>query len=433
MKDIISLAKRKGFVYPSSLIYGGFSSSYDFGPRGVLLKSNLKKMWWDEMTKKNDHIFGLDASIIMNPQVWKASGHLSKGFADKLTECKNCHKRFKDLDDVKKCPQCGGELTPPREFNLMMKTFIGPVEDDASVSYLRAETCQGIFINFKNVMESMRANLPFGIAQIGKSFRNEITPGNFIFRMREFEQMEMQWFCKKQKANNFFEFWLKKRLKWYENFGIDMRKIRTVEVGKAKRAHYAQRQIDIEYLFPFGWGEIEGIHNRGDWDLKTHSLHSEEDFKGDGEYPWVIETSAGVERIFLAFLVDSYKQLESSRNQKLEKKEVVLKIDRRLAPTKVAVFPLLKNKEDLVKKAKEIFSKVKTNFDAIYDETGSIGRRYRRQDEVGTPFCITIDFDTLKDNTVTIRERDTMDQIRINVNNLENKLCKFFKGEDFIN
>ncbi len=432
IKEIISLTKRKGFVYPSSLIYGGFSSSYDFGPRGVLLKKNLKEEWWNEMTRNRDDVFGLDASIIMNPKTWEASGHLSKGFADKLSECKKCHKRFKDLENDQKCPECKGELTPPREFNLMMKTFIGPVEDDAAVTYLRAETCQGIFVNFKNVMNSMRADLPFGIAQIGKSFRNEITPGNFIFRMREFEQMEMQWFCKKEDADNFFEFWLDKRLKWYEGLGIDMKKLRKVEVGEEERAHYAKRQVDIEYLFPFGWGEIEGIHNRGDWDLKTHSDHSGEDFSIEGEFPWVIETSVGVERSLLAFLVDSYTRLDDGRDESSDRKETVLKIDRRLAPTKVAVFPLLKNKKELVDKAKEVFSEIKKEFDAVYDETGSIGKRYRRQDEVGTPFCITIDFDTIEDNTVTVRERDTMNQMRVEIENLGKKIKEFMNNGDFV-
>lgn len=435
-KKIISLTKRKGFVFPSSLIYGGFSSTYDFGPRGAALKNNLKKAWWNEMTKRQKDVVGLDSAIIMNPEIWQASGHLSKGFADKLSECKSCHQRFKDLEEdgksTEECPNCGGELMDPRDFNLMMKTFVGPVEDNATTAYLRAETCQGIFVNFKNVMDSMRVDLPFGIAQIGKSFRNEITPGNFIFRMREFEQMEMQWFCKKEDADDFFEFWLNQRLNWYERMGIDMSKLRKNEIGEDERAHYAQRQVDIEYKFPFGWGEIEGIHNRGDWDLSNHSKHSDADFEVDGEYPWVIETSIGVERSFLAFLTDSYHEMEEGREDDSGKKETVLRIGRKLAPTKVAVFPLLKNKESLVEKAEEVFDKIRKDFDSIYDETGSIGKRYRRQDEVGTPLCVTVDFDSLEDDSVTIRERDSMKQIRVNIEDLNKVISQFMKGEEFV-
>ncbi len=436
VKKIISLTKRKGFVFPSSLIYGGFSSTYDFGPRGVELKRNLKNEWWKEMTKKQKDVVGLDSSIIMNPEIWQASGHLSKGFADKLSECKDCHKRFKDLEedgkDIEECPSCGGELMEPRDFNLMMKTFVGPVEDDATTAYLRAETCQGIFVNFKNVMDSMRVDLPFGIAQVGKSFRNEITPGNFIFRMREFEQMEMQWFCKEEDADEFFEFWLEQRLKWYERMGIDMDKIRKNEIGEEERAHYARRQVDIEYKFPFGWGEIEGVHNRGDWDLSNHSKHSNEDLAVDGEYPWVIETSIGVERSFLAFLTDAFEELEDGRDDSSDRTEKILRFDRKLAPTKVAVFPLLKNKKELVEKAQEVFGQIREDFATVYDETGSIGKRYRRQDEVGTPLCVTVDFDSLEDNSVTIRERDSMKQIRVDINNLNDIVEKFLNGEKFI-
>jgi glycyl-tRNA synthetase len=430
-KKIISLTKRKGFVYPSSLIYGGFSSTYDFGPRGVALKNNIKNEWWKEMNRRQKDVVGLDSSIIMNPKVWQASGHLTKGFADKLSECKECHKRFKDLEDENKCPNCGGELTPPRDFNLMMKTFVGPVEEEATTAYLRAETCQGIFVNFKNIMDSMRVDIPFGIAQIGKSFRNEITPGNFIFRMREFEQMEMQWFCKKEESDDFFEYWLDQRLKWYERMGLDMSKLRKNEIEEDERAHYAQRQVDIEYKFPFGWGEIEGIHNRGDWDLSNHSKHSEEDFAIDGDYPWVIETSVGVERSLFAFLVDSFEEIKKGRDDS-NKTETVLRLDKKLAPTKVAVFPLLKNKEELVEKAKEVFEEIKLDFDVVYDETGSIGKRYRRQDEVGTPLCITVDFDSLEDNSVTVRERDSMKQIRVDIKELKSIIRKFLKGDEFL-
>ncbi len=383
------------------------------------------------MTRNQKDVVGLDSSIIMNPKVWEASGHLSKGFADKLSECKKCHQRFKDLEEREDCPECGGELTKPREFNLMMKTFVGPVEEEANTAYLRAETCQGIFVNFKNVMDSMRVDLPFGIAQIGKSFRNEITPKNFIFRTREFEQMEMQWFCKEDEANDFFEFWLEQRLKWYQKMGMDMDKIRKNEIGEGDRAHYAKRQVDIEYRFPFGWGEIEGVHYRGDWDLRTHSKHSKEDLTVDGDYPNVIETSVGVERSLFAFLVDSYHELEEGRGKGSGRKEAVLRLSRNLAPVKLAVFPLLKNKEDLVEKAKTIFDDLKSEFDIIYDETGSIGKRYRRQDEIGTPLCLTVDFDSLEDNSVTLRERDSMDQIRVNVKDLKKVVRAFLKGSEF--
>ena len=434
IKKIISLTKRKGFVFPSSAIYGGFSSTYDFGPRGAALKKNLKDEWWKEMTRRKD-VLGLDSSIIMNPKVWEASGHLSKGFADQLSECKDCHKRFKDLaedgESTTECPDCGGELMEPRDFNLMMKTFVGPVEDSATTAYLRAETCQGIFVNFKNVTDSMRVDLPFGIAQIGKSFRNEITPGNFIFRMREFEQMEMQWFCKEDEADEFFDFWLEQRLKWYEKMGMDMDKIRKNEIGEEERAHYAKRQVDIEYKFPFGWGEIEGIHNRGDWDLSNHSKHSDEDLAVDGDYPWVIETSVGVERAFLAFLVDAFDELDEGRDDSSQRTEKVLRLSRRLAPTKVAVFPLLKNKPELVEKAEDVFNDLQGSFACVYDETGSIGKRYRRQDEVGTPFCVTIDFDTLEDDSVTIRDRDSMEQIRVSIDRLEAVIGKYLDGKEF--
>ncbi len=429
-KKIISLTKRKGFVYPSSLIYGGFSSTYDFGPRGAALKKNLKEEWWKEMTRERKDVVGLDSSIVMNPKIWEASGHLSKGFADKLSECKSCHNRFKDLEDENECPSCGGDLMAPRDFNLMMKTFVGPVEEKATTAYLRAETCQGIFVNFKNVVDSMRVDLPFGIAQIGKSFRNEITPGNFIFRMREFEQMEMQWFCKKEEADDFFEFWLEKRLEWYEKMGLDTDKLRAVEIGEEERAHYARRQVDLEYKFPFGWGEIEGIHNRGDWDLSNHSKNSGEDLFVDGECPWVIETSVGVERSLLAFLVDSYDEMEEGRDSG-DREEVVLRIDPKLAPTKVAVFPLVKNKEKLTEKAKSVFDEVRKDFDTVYDASGSIGKRYRRQDEVGTPLCVTVDFDSLEDEGVTIRERDTMKQIRVPIKSLKEKINLFLEGEEF--
>ena len=418
VEKIISFTKRRGFIFPSSEIYGGFESGYDYGPLGVELKNNIKSVWWNEMTKIQDNIVGIDTSILMNPRVWEASGHLTAGFADELTECKKCHHRFKkDLLKGDSCPDCGGVLTEARKFNLMMKTHIGPLEDEASVAYLRAETAQGIYLNFKNVLQSMRMKLPFGIAQIGKSFRNEITPKNFIFRTREFEQMEMQWFCDKKDTAKFFDYWLEARLNWYYSLGISDKNIRTFEVPKNDLAHYAKRAVDIEYKFPFGWKEIEGIHNRGDWDLANHSKHSGEDLSYEGSFPHVIETSAGVDRSFFAFLTEAYSEIEGGRSGKGDM-EVYFKIDKRLAPIKVAVLPLVKNKENIVSKAKEVYNLLRQDFSALYDESGSIGRRYRRLDEIGCVLAVTIDFDTLDDHSVTVRDRDTMQQKRIKIEEL---------------
>ncbi len=435
MQKIISLSKRRGFIFPSSDIYGGFGSCYDFGPLGVEMKRNIKNLWWDAMLKKHDGIVGLDASILMSPKVWQASGHLTAGFADELVECKKCHKRFK-LDEIsgsKKCPECGGELTKPRRFNLMMKTFVGSVENEAATTYLRAETCQGIYVNFLNVLNSMRMKLPLGIAQIGKAFRNEITPGNYVFRVREFEQMEMQWFCKPSEDNKWFNFWKKERLNWYLNLGIKKKDLKLVEVPEKDRAHYAKRQVDIEYQFPFGWKEIEGVHNRGDWDLSNHSKHSGQDLsyfddQSNKKYiPHIIETSVGVERILLMFLCNSYKEIKGGRTittQSAKEIESVLELDKRLAPIKVIVLPLVRNKPELIKKADKVYNLLKTEFVTQYDEVGSIGRRYRRADEIGIPFAVTIDFDTLKDDTVTIRDRDTMKQKRVKTNQLVDILNK---------
>jgi len=426
MQKIISLTKRRGFVFPSSEIYGGFASCYDFGPLGVEMKNNIKNAWWSEMTKKQENIVGLDAAILMSPRVWQASGHLTAGFADELVECKKCHKRFKK-DEIgrgsasNKCPECGGSLTKPKKFNLMMKTFVGSVEDKAATTYLRAETCQGIYVNFTNVLNSMRLKLPFGIAQIGKAFRNEITPGNFIYRTREFEQMEMQWFCTPKEANKFFEYWKKARVKWYLDLGIDKKKLRAIEVPAKERAHYARRQVDIEYKFPFGWQEIEGVHNRGNYDLSNHSKHSGQDLKYEGYFPYIVENSAGADRSFLTFLVDAYREVKGGRTETTEavkEVEVLLKLDKKIAPVKVAILPLVKNKPALVKKAKEVYKLLKPYFYCQYDEVGSIGRRYRRIDEIGCPFAVTIDFDTLKKNDVTLRDRDTMKQKRIKIKEL---------------
>jgi len=421
MQKITSLAKRRGFIFPSSEIYGGFGSGYDFGPLGVEMKNNIKKIWWDEMTKTQENIVGLDAAILMSPKVWSASGHLTAGFADELVECQKCHKRFR-LDEIKgKCPECAGMLSKPRKFNLMMKTSVGSVETEASTTYLRAETCQGIYVNFENVLNSMRQKLPFGIAQIGKAFRNEITPGNFIYRTREFEQMEMQWFCSPKEADKFFDYWQKQRMKWYLDLGIKKTALRAIEIPAEERAHYAKRQIDIEYHFPFGWQEIEGVHNRGDYDLSNHSKHSGKDLQYEGYYPYIIETSAGADRSFLTFLIDAFQEIKGGRTkttQASKEVEVLLKLDKKLAPVKMAVLPLVRNKPELVKKAKEVYKLLKPHFVCQYDELGSIGRRYRRQDEVGTILCLTCDFQTLEDDTLTIRNRDTMKQTRVKIKEL---------------
>jgi len=434
MPKIVSLCKRRGFIFPSSEIYGGFGSCYDFGPLGVEMKNNIKKAWWEEMTGVQKNIVGLDAAILMKPEVWQASGHLTAGFADELVECKSCHKRFKadELRDrggtvPKGCPECGGQFTEPRKFNLMMKTFVGPVEDEAAQAYLRAETCQGIYVNFENILNSMRLKIPFGVAQIGKAFRNEITPGDFIYRTREFEQMELQWFCHPKEAKKYFDFWKKERLNWYINLGIKKENLRAIEVPAKERAHYAQRQVDIEYHFPFGWREIEGVHNRGDWDLSNHSKHSGKDLKYYNEetrekyFPYIIETSGGADRSFLAFLCEAYQEIKGGRTKttKATKEiEVLLKLHKKLAPIKVAVLPLVRNKPELIKKAKEVYQILKSQFSAQYDELGSIGRRYRRMDEVGVPLSLTIDFESLEQEDLTIRDRDTMRQERVKISDL---------------
>ncbi len=429
MEQIISLAKRRGFIFPSSSIYGGFGSVYDYGPLGAELKSNIKKAWWHSIVQMHEDVVGVDAAVLMSSKVWEASGHLSSGFADPLVECKKCHERFRadkppaegGADGETKCPACGGELTEARKFNLMMKTHVGPVEDENTVAYLRAETAQGIFMNYKNVLDSSRVKIPFGIAQIGKAFRNEITPGNFIYRTREFEQMELEYFVNPKEAEKFFEQWKEERMRWYLDLGAKKENLRFREHEKSELAHYARKAVDIEYNFPFGWREIEGIHDRGDWDLSNHAKHGGEELKYENYYPYVIETSAGADRSLLAFLLDAFEQVKGGRTETTESKkeeETVLKLHKSLAPIKVAVLPLVKNKPEIVGKAKEVFNLLNAHFMIQYDEQGSIGRRYRRQDEIGTPFCVTVDFDTLNDNAVTVRDRDTMGQERIGVDRL---------------
>jgi len=410
MDKLVSLAKRRGYVFQSSEIYGGINSCYDYGPLGTELKKNIKELWWKSMVYERDDIEGIDASILMHPRVWHASGHV-EGFTDPLVDCKNCKLRWRadQIELEKGCPNCGGELTEPRMFNLMFKTFMGPVEDASSVVYLRPETAQGIYVNFHNVREASRQKIPFGIAQIGKAFRNEITPGNFIFRTREFEQMEMQYFVRPGTDMEYFEYWKEQRIKWYDRLGIRRDKLRFHEHGPDELAHYARAAFDIEYEFPFGWSEIEGIHNRTDFDLSRHQEFSGKDLKYydqeiDQKYiPYVIETSTGVDRLMLTALVDAYEE---------EEERVVLRLKPQIAPIKAAVLPLVK-KDGMPEVAHNIIEGLRPYFKVFYDEAGSIGRRYRRQDEAGTPFGITVDGQTLDDGTVTVRDRDSMAQERI--------------------
>jgi len=430
MEKIVSLCRRRGYIFPSSEIYGGLSSCWDYGPLGVELKRNVKQAWWQAVVRERDDMVGLDASILMHPQVWAASGHL-EGFADPLVECKNCHLRYRsDELEGDKCPSCGGELTEPRLFNLMFKTFMGPVEEDASVGYLRPETAQGMFVNFENVLGTTRKRLPFGMAQIGKAFRNEITTGNFIFRSREFEQMEIEYFVKPGTDGEWFDHWLTERLNWYIKLGIRKENLRLREHSKEELAHYARACSDVDYLFPMGWSELEGIANRGDFDLTQHARHSGKDLSYFDEetkehiVPFVIEPSAGVDRSVLAFLCDAYDE-EPDKDEI----RVLLRLHPALAPYKVAVLPLSR-REQLVAAAKDVYADLRQCWMVAYDDAQSIGRRYRRQDEIGTPFCVTIDFQSLEDNQVTIRERDSMNQIRIPIAELGTALDAKLGGED---
>ncbi|MBN1778770.1 MAG: glycine--tRNA ligase [Candidatus Buchananbacteria bacterium] len=445
MEKIVSLAKRRGFIFQSSEIYGGLNSFYDYGPLGVELKNNIKKAWWQAMVYQHSNIVGLDSAILMHPKIWEASGHIAN-FTDPLVDCKKCKKRFRadhlleaagikpDLGtmknppkELKECLECGGQLTEVRQFNLMFKTFMGPVEDAGSVVYLRPETAQGIYVNFQNVMESMRLKLPFGIAQIGKAFRNEITPGNFTFRTREFEQMEMQYFVHPSQADEVFEKFKEARLQWYIDLGIKKENLRFREHEKDELAHYAKRAVDVEYNTPFGWKELEGIHNRGDWDLSRHSEFSGQDLRcvdvGSGEkfFPYIIETSAGADRATLMFLLDAYQEIEGGRTTTTEstkEMETILSFSPKIAPVKIAVLPLSK-KPELNEVSKKVLDSLQSDYFCLYDETQSIGRRYRRQDEIGTLYCVTIDFETLEDQAVTVRDRNTMQQERIAIDQLK--------------
>jgi glycyl-tRNA synthetase len=414
MSTIVSLCKRKGFIFQSSEIYGGLNSCWDYGPLGVELKRNVKEAWWRAMVTNRRDIVGLDAAILMHPKVWEASGHLS-GFTDPLVDCKGCKERFRadHLQDLTKCPKCGGELTGVRKFNLMFKTFMGPVEDQSAVVYMRPETAQGIFVNFLNVQQASRLKPPFGIAQIGKSFRNEITPGNFTYRTREFEQMEMEFFVPAADDQTWYEYWRGQRLSWYKSLGIKPEKLQLREHAKDELAHYAKACCDVEYEFPFGWSELEGIANRADFDLKQHSSASGKSLAFFDEetklrtFPYVIEPAAGADRATLAFLVDAYDV------DKEDAQRVIMRFHPALAPIKAAVLPLVK-KEGMPEKAEKIYKDLLDNsVRAAFDVSSAIGRRYARQDEAGTPFCITVDGQTLEDDTVTVRERDSRQQYRI--------------------
>ena len=450
LQEITSLSKRRGFIYPGSEIYGGLKGFWDYGPLGLELKNNIKREWWKNMVYGREDIVGVDAAIIMNPKVWKASGH-TEAFTDPLVECKKCHKRFRtdhllaetpgtyyegpgvkgkattfgpsgardekpnDFSIVV-CPNCKekGKFSKPRIFNLLTEVLLGATEPK-QMAYLRGEITQGVFVNFKNVIDSTRMKIPFGIAQIGKAFRNEITPGNLTYRSREFEQMELEYFIKpdKKEADKLFQYWKEQRFQWYVSLGMDKKKLRFRPHAEDERAHYARSAEDIEYEAPFGWSEFEGIHNRGDWDLSRHKLDYQEEETGKKYTPWVIEASGGVDRAALFFLIDAYSK---------DKGRVILKLNPRLAPYKAAVFPLLANKKDLVDKARKVHAMLGERFNVAWDKRGNIGKRYFAQDEIGTPFCVTIDFDTLKDGTVTVRDRDTTKQERIKIDSLESHL-----------
>ncbi len=448
--SVVNLSKRRGFVFPSSEIYGGSRSAWDYGPIGVELKENVRRQWWQAMVRGREDVVGLDSSIILAPQVWEASGHVAT-FTDPLTECRNCHKRWRadqlidayvekngkepenGLADIV-CSHCGtrGDFTSPRDFNGMLRTTVGPVEDDSAVHYLRPETAQGIFVNYLNVMTAARKKPPFGIGQTGKSFRNEITPGNFIFRTREFEQMEMEFFVVPGTDEEWHEYWLKQRWDWYIDLGMNPENMRFFEHPAEKRSHYSKRTVDIEYRFRFAgseWAELEGIANRTDFDLKSHTEASGTDLSyfdqesGERWIPYVIEPAAGLTRAVLAFLLDAYDEDEAPNSKGGVDTRTVLRLDPRLSPVKVAVLPLSRN-ENLTPKAKDLAAVLRKRWNIEFDDAGAIGRRYRRQDEIGTPFCVTVDFDSLDDQAVTVRERDSMAQERIGMDALPGWLAE---------
>ncbi|WP_110850654.1 glycine--tRNA ligase [Georgenia satyanarayanai] len=454
LDSVINLAKRRGFVFPSGEIYGGTRSAWDYGPLGVELKENIKRQWWRTVVQAREDVVGLDSSIILPRQVWVASGHVGV-FTDPLTECLSCHKRFRadqmeeEFEEKKgrapegglaeiSCPNCGtrGEWTEPRDFNMMLKTYLGPVEDESGLHYLRPETAQGIFVNFGQVMTTSRKKPPFGIAQIGKSFRNEITPGNFIFRTREFEQMELEFFVEPGTDAEWHQRWIDARTEWYTNLGIKRENLRHYEHPQEKLSHYSTRTVDIEYRFGFSgseWGELEGIANRTDFDLKTHTEHSGQDLsyfdqaKNERWVPYVIEPSAGLTRSLMAFLVEAYSEDEAPNAKGGVDKRTVLKLDPRLAPVKAAVLPLSRN-EQLSPVARNLATELRQYWNVDFDDAGAVGRRYRRQDEIGTPLCVTVDFDTLEDQAVTIRDRDTMTQERVALSQVRSYLAERLVG-----
>lgn len=425
MDKIVALCKRRGFIYPGSEIYGGLGGTWDYGPLGVELKNNIKREWWKEMVQLREDMVGMDSAVMMNPKVWEASGHV-EAFTDPLVECKVCHDRFRadksnEIEVHERSHKEKVEWTEPQKFNLLVKAYLGVVEGKQSEIYLRGEITQGVHVNFKNILDSQRVKIPFGIAQVGKAFRNEITPGNFTFRSREFEQMEVQFFIepKKDEGDRWFDYWKKQRMEWYVSLGIKKDHLRFREHEAKERAHYARAAADIEYHAPFGWSEFEGIHHRGDWDLSRHEQYSGQSMKyrdpdtGDEYLPWVIETSGGVDRAALFFLIDAYSE---------EDGRTILKLHPKIAPIKVAVFPLLANKPELVKVAQEIYKDLKKEMMVAWDDRGNIGGRYASQDEAGTPFCVTVDFQSLKDKDVTVRDRDTTKQERVKIVDLKTYL-----------
>src|SRR3954470_1638352 len=431
MENIVNLCKRRGFVFPSAEIYGGFRSTYDYGPLGVLMLRNVKDAWWRSTVQLRDDIVGIDAAILSSPRIWEASGHL-KNFTDPLVDCRKCKERFREdqLDDPSVCPNCGAKnsFTEARAFNLMFKTFVGPVEEDANTAYLRPETAQGMFVNFMNVLTTSRKKPPFGIAQTGKSFRNEITPGNFVFRTREFEQMELEFFVPPADAQHWYEYWCNERFRWYVDLGIPEEWLRLREHDAEELSHYSAGTSDVEFLYPWGWGELEGIANRTDFDLKAHAAASGEKLEyfdqttGERYVPYVIEPAAGATRTMMAFLLAAYDEDEIGGEAR-----TVLRLDHRLAPYKVAVLPLSK-KDTLTPTAREVLGLLQPHFMCDYDETQAIGRRYRRQDEIGTPYCVTIDFESLDDKAVTVRDRDTLAQDRVSIDKLVDYLRERFRA-----
>lgn len=424
MEKIMSLCKRRGFIFPGSEIYGGLANSWDYGPLGVELKNNIKQLWWKRFVTERDDMVGLDSSLLLNTKVWEASGHVAT-FSDPLVECKKCHNRYREdmIDSVCPADKKAHEFTEAKQFNLMLKTFLGPVENENSTVYFRPETAQGIFINFKNIIDTARKKLPFGVGQIGKAFRNEITPGNFIFRTREFEQMEIEYFIpapeKDSDWEGYFEAWKMEMVNWIKDLGIDYEsEIHEVNVPDGERAHYSKKTIDFEYKYPFGTKELYGLAYRTDFDLKNHGLDYTDD-DGKKYTPHVIEPSLGVERTVLAVLLSAYDEEINGEDTR-----VVLRLPVKLAPVKLAVFPLMKNKPELVAKAREVYAKFKKICPCEFDDNGNVGKRYRRQDEIGTPFCITVDFDSLEHHDVTVRERDSMEQTRVKIDELESYILE---------